>query len=79
MKTVINTDLNTYKMKRKEATIKKLWTALKLLDNARLSVIKQNENGKQFDYVSDPKLSDVIDRINKVTNNLDWIIYQKSK
>jgi hypothetical protein len=65
------------KTTRKQAVINKLWKGLRLIDDARLSVLKLNENGHQFDYVSDPKLSDVIDRLNKVSNNLDWIVYQK--
>jgi hypothetical protein len=67
------------KTSRKDAVIKKLWKAVLLMDEARISITKLNENGKQFDYVSDPKLSDVTDRINKEANIIDWIVYQKNK
>ena len=73
----VNVTKTHKKMTRKEATIKKLWKGLKLIDDARLSVIKLNENGKQFDYVSDPRLSDVVDRINAVNKALNAITYQK--
>lgn len=66
------------KTTRKQAVINKLWKGLRILDEARLSVIKLNKNGHQFDYVSDPRLSDAIDRINQVANNLDWIVYPKN-
>ncbi len=64
---------------RKQSVSNKLWKGTKLLNDAVISINKLNENGKQFDYVSDPKLSDVTDRINKLSNNIDWIVYQKSK
>jgi hypothetical protein len=66
------------KYNRKQAAINKLWSSLRLMDAARLSVLKLNEKGKQFDYVSDPRLSDVIDRINKVSKALDAIVYQNA-
>lgn len=62
---------------KKDRVINKLWKACGLLTEAHSEIVKLNENGKQFDFVSDPKLSDVVDRINKISNYIDWIVYQK--
>ena len=47
-----------------------LLTALNLL-------IDENENGKQFDYVNSPKLSDSFDAFNRTVERIRKIVYQE--
>ena len=47
-----------------------LISTLNLLDD-------ENENGKQFDYVNSPKLSDSFDALNRTVERIGKIVYQE--
>lgn len=47
-----------------------LISTLNLLDD-------ENQNGKQFDYVNSPKLSDSFDAANKTMKKIEKIVYQE--
>ena len=47
-----------------------LITTLNLLDD-------ENKDGKQFDYVNSPKLSDSFDTTNRVMKRIEKIVYQE--
>lgn len=47
-----------------------LITVLNLLD-------EENKDGKQFDYVNSPRLSDSFDALNKTVKRIERIIYQE--
>lgn len=65
------------KTSRKQAVINKLWKAVTLLSESHSSIIKLNKEGKQFDYVTDPALSDIVNRISSVSKMIDNYVYQK--
>lgn len=48
----------------------------KLLNTLDLLEI-ENTNGKQFDYVNSPKLSDSFDVLNRTVKKIEKIIYQE--
>jgi hypothetical protein len=48
----------------------KLITVLNLLDD-------ENTEGKQFDYVNAPRLSDSFDAVNRTVKRIEKIIYQE--
>ena len=47
-----------------------LISTLNLLD-------EENKDGKQFDYVNSPRLSDNFDGVNRTVNKINKIIYQE--
>lgn len=47
-----------------------LLTALTMLDD-------ENKDGKQFDYVNSPRLSDSFDALNKTVKRIGKIVYQE--
>ena len=49
------------------------------LRDALIDIRKENEDGNQFDFVSHPKLSDVVDRLSKTIKEIDDIVYQKDE
>jgi len=65
------------KTTRKQAVINKLWKAVTLLSESHVSIVKLNEKGKQFDFVTDPALADIVNRINNVVKMIDGNVYQK--
>ena len=41
-----------------------------------IDIENENGEGKQFDFVSHPSLSDVLDRLRTTINQIDCIVYQ---
>lgn len=56
----------------------KLQEAYMTLFDCDLAIAELNENGNQFDYVNDPRLSDVVDGLFKRINSIHKRVYQES-
>lgn len=48
-----------------------------ILISTLLLLDEENQDGKQFDYVNSPKLSDVFDAANRTMEKINKIIYQE--
>lgn len=46
------------------------------LRNLLIEIRLHNQDGHQFDFVSHPRLSDEIDGIKKIVDEIDSIVYQ---
>lgn len=66
-------------MMTKQQVIEKLKLAHALLVDCNLEIDKMNNGEHQFDYVSDPRLADIVDSIIKIVKSIDKIVYQERK
>lgn len=48
-----------------------------LLREALTLIEEENQDGKQFDYVNSPRLSDSFDGLQRTVNNIEKIVYQQ--
>ena len=48
------------------------------LRDALIDIRNENGAGKQFDYVSHPRLSDAVDGLKNIINEIDGIVYQEN-
>ena len=46
------------------------------LRNLYIAIQNENGEGRQFDFVSHPRLSQVVDRLRTTINHIDRIVYQ---
>ena len=49
----------------------------KLLE-ALIHIRVENQDGKQFDFVSHPRLADTVDSLRKTISDIDDIVYQNN-
>lgn len=63
-------------MENRTVIQEKIKEARVLLSDSLLLLIEENANGKQFDYVNSPRLSDNFDALNKTVERMGSIIYQ---
>ena len=61
----------------KQQVKQKLKEALSLLNECDIAISELNSNEHQFDYVSDPALSDIVDSVTSRAINIDRLVYQK--
>lgn len=66
-----------FKMDNRTIILEKINNARSDLLTALNLLIDENENGKQFDYVSSPKLSDSFDALNRTVERIGKIVYQE--
>jgi hypothetical protein len=61
---------------------KEIITKIQAMRSMALTVLlaleAENTNGKQFDYCTDPQLSDNFDALNRTIKQIDQIIYQNN-
>lgn len=55
----------------------KLQEAYTILLDCDIAIAELNEDGKQFDYCTDPKLSDITDRLVKRVKSIEQKVYQE--
>ena len=48
------------------------------LNDAFIDIRHENEDGKQFDFVSHPRLSDAVDKLWATISSIDNIVYQSN-
>lgn len=66
-----------FKMDNRTIILEKINNARSDLLTALNLLIDENENGKQFDYVNSPKLSDSFDALNRTVERIGKIVYQE--
>lgn len=49
-----------------------------ILSEVRKKLLKSNSEGKQFDYTTSSRLSEVVDKLNKTNEDINNIVYQKN-
>jgi hypothetical protein len=64
-----------FKMNNRTIILEKINNARSDLLTALNLLIDENENGKQFDYVNSPRLSDSFDGVNRTVNKINKVIY----
>lgn len=64
-------------MTKKESAIKKLEIANAKLLGAWQLIKELNTKDHQFDYVSDPRLSDIVDKVKSKVDFIYEIVYQE--
>jgi hypothetical protein len=57
--------------------IERLDDAKEVIVNILYDLMHENKDGKQFDYVSSPRLADSFERVEKHISHMERIIYQK--
>ena len=55
----------------------KMRMAIGLLISVNIAIDEENKDGKQFDFCTDSKLSDLTDNILRLANKIDKTVYQK--
>ena len=63
--------------RNKRSVISNLEEVIPLLQIALVEIININKE-TQFDYVTDPNISNLMDRIVLLTKGLDKVVYQKN-
>lgn len=61
----------------RETIIDNLKKTRELLTETLLWLEFENQDGRQFDYVNSPRLSDNFDAINRTVKQIEKIIYQE--
>ena len=64
-------------MENRKTILENLEQVRSLLLSTLLLLDEENKDGKQFDYVSSPRLSDRFDMVNRTMQKINKIIYQE--
>jgi len=64
-------------MTDREKIIDNLQQVRSLLLSTLLLLDDENKDGKQFDYVNSPRLSDSFDAVNRTMQKINKIVYQE--
>lgn len=65
-------------MENRKVILDNIKAARESLLNALELLVHENEDGKQFDYVNAPRLSDSFDALNRTVKRMNAIIYQEN-
>jgi len=64
-------------MTDKERVMRHLKVAQSSLISAKIGISEENGPGKQWDYVNDPTLSDAVDQVKKLSDQINSFVYQE--
>ena len=64
-------------MTNRETILDNLQQVRSLLLSTLLLLDDENKDGKQFDYVNSPRLSDSFDAVNSTVQKINRIVYQE--